>query len=246
MDETQWKASNAEFWDRGAARWRALGLPTPENATLWSRDVPDLVDELACPPGALLLDVGCGAGLWSVALAQAGYRVRGVDISPQMVAQARQLAEEHGIGRKVLDFEIGAADQIDVADGTFDGVICRAVLDFVPSPGAALLELWRVLRPGHRLFLSVIGAHSPLQRTAWRRFLPGSPAPLPVNHILPWEAEALLEEMGWEIVSQRANMGPAASGATNEYTREMIEQLDNRILQQTLASLWEFIAVKPK
>jgi SAM-dependent methyltransferase len=246
MDEMQWKDSNAAFWGGVAARWRARGLPTPDNtAGFWDDDITRLVADLGCSPEVLLLDVGCGPGLWSVALARAGYRVRGSDISPQMIGEARELAAEHGVQADPVSFAVGAADQIDATAAGVDGILCRNVLDFVPVPGVALAEFWRVLKPGCRLVVSVVGAASPIKSKAWRRFLPGGTASVPTNGILPWEAETLLGEMGWIIVGHRPTFGPAASGAPNAYTRAMAERLGERILQQTIATTWQFVAVKP-
>ena len=238
MVDARWNELNAERWGEDAARWRAFGLPAPE-------DVRRLLVDLACPPEALLLDVGCGAGLWSVALGRAGYRVHGFDISPRMIDEARRLADEYGIGGDVGEFEVGDAERISLANASVDGVICRNVLDFVSSPGAALGEIWRVLKPGCRLVLSVLGANSPVKREAWRRFLPGAAAPTGMNYMLPWEMEALLGELGWEILGHRADFGPAASGATNEYTAEMTGRWEDRIVQQTLTTVWEFVIAKP-
>jgi len=162
-----------------------------------------------------------------------------------MIAEARRLADEYRVGHDVSEFEVGDAEHIPLADASVDGVICRNVLDFVSSPGAALGEIWRVLKPGCLLVLSVLGANSPVKREAWRRFLPAAAAPTGMNYLLPWEAEALLEELGWEIVGHRPDFGPAASGATNEYTAEMAGRWGNRIVQQTLTTVWEFVIAKP-
>ncbi|GAC1523743.1 MAG: hypothetical protein NVS2B16_32070 [Chloroflexota bacterium] len=238
-DDAQWKSINAERWDGMAARWREHGLPDPE-------EVRRVIAALGCAPGALLLDVGCGAGLWSVALCREGYRVHGIDASPQMIAEARRLAAEYDVDPHSLAFEVGDADRITLPPAGADGVICRNVLDFVPSPGAALVEIWRVLKPGRRMVLSVLGAHSPVKREAWRRFVPGSPIAMMLNHIVPWETEALVAELGWSILHHRPNVGPAASGATNEYTLEMVERLHDRVLQQAIATTWEFLLLKPE
>jgi len=57
--------------------------------------------------------------------------------------------------------------------------------------------------------------------------------------------EALLLELGWQVVTQKAYFGPAASGATNDYDEEMSNRLGDRILQQTIASSYKFVMLKP-
>lgn len=232
------KEANEAFWDGAALRWRNLDLPGADA-------VQGLIQQLACPPGSLILDAGCGPGRWSISLARGGYLVRGVDLSPRMVAEAVEAASQQGLNREAIDFQVGDMEHIPHPDATFDAVICFNALDFVPSPGAALAELWRVLKPDGRLALMTLGAYSPVKRQSWRRFLPDAEVPDIANHILPWETEALLVEMGWEIVSQKPHFGPAASGVTNDYDEEVSAALSDRVLQQTIASSYRFVALKP-
>jgi 2-polyprenyl-3-methyl-5-hydroxy-6-metoxy-1,4-benzoquinol methylase len=79
-----------------------------------------LLDELSLPPGSRILDVGCGTGRHAVPLAQAGYRVMGVDLSSGMLAEARRHAEQAGVQVEWL--------QADAADlklaPQFDAALC--------------------------------------------------------------------------------------------------------------------------
>jgi SAM-dependent methyltransferase len=159
-----------------------------------------------------------------------------------MIAQARALAREHGLGDDSVQFVVGDAEHLDAVDASVDAILCRFVLDFVASPGDVLVELGRALRAGGRLWLGALGAYSPVRRSDWRRFLPGSTEPNVMNGILPWEVEALLGELGWRIIAHRPELGPTASGLTNDYTREQLDPLGNRILQQALATGWGFVA----
>jgi 27-O-demethylrifamycin SV methyltransferase len=181
-----------------------------------------------------------------VALGSVGYRVRGIDLSPQMVAEAKEKALTYALSEDAVHFQVGELERIPFADNTFDGILCRSVLDFAPSPGAALLELRRVLKPGHRMLLSTLGARSPVKRDHWRRFLPGSTLPAIANHILPWEVEALLPELGWHIIEQSPRFGPSAAGVTNPYDEETGRALTDRVLQQAVATSWEIVAEKPQ
>jgi SAM-dependent methyltransferase len=227
--------ANAAYWDAAAARWRTLDAPP-------AGEVARLVAALACPPGALLLDAGCGAGRWSVALAAAGYRTRGVDLSRGMAGAAREAARGPAPDAA---FAVAALDALPFPDAAFDGAICFNVLDFTPSPGAALRELWRALKPGARLIVETLGARSPVKAQTWRRFLPDADVPPIANQILPWETEALLDALGWQILGGRPLFGPAASGAANAYDAERAAALADPILQQTVATSWEIVARKP-
>jgi 2-polyprenyl-6-hydroxyphenyl methylase/3-demethylubiquinone-9 3-methyltransferase len=90
-------------------------------------------------PGAVLVDLGCGAGL--------GYRHVGVDL----VGTSLRLAAEHG----VLSVR-GDVQRLPVGDGVADAVSAGEILEHVPDHRAAVAEACRVLRPGGTLVLDTI------------------------------------------------------------------------------------------
>lgn len=107
--------------------------------------------------GKRVLDVGCGDGVLSVRLAQAGADVTGLDNEPRMLAAARCRANEAGL--KVA-FVKGDAQSLPFADSAFDIVVAVTVLCFVPVPPRAVREMARVLRPGGRLVIGELGRYS--------------------------------------------------------------------------------------
>lgn len=99
-------------------------------------------------PGALL-DAGCGTGLFSIALAQQGYSVIGVDIAPRMVAAAQAAAAQVGVGERTR-FQVGDVEQIT---GRFDAVVCFDVLVHYPhAPFTRLVHHLSGLSDGPLLF----------------------------------------------------------------------------------------------
>jgi SAM-dependent methyltransferase len=102
------------------------------------------------PPPARLADLGCGTGSISVLLAENGYQVSGVDISPRMVERARRKAERR---RVTPDFQVGNAAVPPFSEATFDALICRHVLWALPDPGAAPDQWLKLLRPYGQLLL---------------------------------------------------------------------------------------------
>ncbi len=103
--------------------------------------------------GERVLDVGCGSGAVTRAIAKrVGSRglAVGLDPSPALLAVARELAQQAGVG-DCVEFHEGNALRLPFPDSSFDAVVCVTVLSHVPKGEAAIPELVRVLRPGGRL-----------------------------------------------------------------------------------------------
>jgi ubiquinone/menaquinone biosynthesis C-methylase UbiE len=103
--------------------------------------------------GQRVLDVGCGTGNISLALAHRGAQVVGLDASVPMLARARDKAGWQDLS---ISWVTGAAGQLPFGDGSFDGVVCILALDFIPDRSGALHEMVRVLRPGGFLTVAVL------------------------------------------------------------------------------------------
>ena len=104
--------------------------------------------------GSRVLDVGCGGGLLSEAMAKAGARVTALDLAPELVKVARLHALESGVE---VDYRVQPVEALASAEpGSFDVVTCMEMLEHVPDPGAILAACATLLRPGGRLFVSTI------------------------------------------------------------------------------------------
>lgn len=106
--------------------------------------------QLALPPTAHILELGCGTGVVLRALARrtgfSGHLV-GVDQSPALIAAARRLAAEEGVDR-CIEFQVGDVHHLSVADSSFDAVIAHTLLSHVADPLLVLKEAARVVRLG--------------------------------------------------------------------------------------------------
>ena len=98
-------------------------------------------------PGAVLVDLGCGAGLLAPHAARLGYTVVGVDL----VGTSLRIARQHGV-RPVR----GDVQRLPLADGVAAAVSAGEILEHVPDLRAAVREACRVLRPGGTLVLDTI------------------------------------------------------------------------------------------
>ncbi len=121
----------------------------------------------ACPEGGALLDVPCGFGRHSLALARAGYRVTGVDRSPTLLAEAHRRA---GDG-PAPDLVRADYRELPFADETFDAAVnLYSSLGYLgdEEDTRALAEIRRVLRPGARLVIETMHRDGLARRFAER------------------------------------------------------------------------------
>lgn len=104
--------------------------------------------------GARVLDVGCGGGLLSEALAKEGAQVVAIDLAPELIKVARLHRLESGVE---VDYRVQAVEALaDEAPATFDAITCMEMLEHVPDPAAIIAACERLLKPGGRLFLSTL------------------------------------------------------------------------------------------
>jgi len=126
-----------QSWSDGGAYDEFIGR--------WSRLVaPEVVAWTRLPRGAAWVDAGCGTGMVTRALLDAGAAsVLAVDRSEGYVQHAR----EHLADSRVR-FEVADVVRIPARDSAADGLLCGLVLNFLPDPHAAMAEFLRVVRPG--------------------------------------------------------------------------------------------------
>ncbi|MGD0166011.1 MAG: methyltransferase domain-containing protein [Gaiellaceae bacterium] len=164
---TDKKAASCEYFDRRA--------PTYETGRRWQRlrePQAKAVAMLDLNPNDRLLDVGCGTGAAVRHAAQLVTRAVGVDLSPKMIEQARELAE----GFANVEFRIGDSEHLPFLDGEFSAVLCTSSLHHYPNPERAVKEIARVLASGGRLALGDINRDGRFMRAIdylGRRFEPG-------------------------------------------------------------------------
>ena len=149
--------------------------------------------------GETVLDLGSGSGfdcfLAAAGVGQGG-QVIGVDMTPEMVARARDRASDAGITN--VSFRLGEIEHLPVADGTVDVIISNCVVNLAPDKRAVYREAFRVLKPGGRLAISDVVAHAPLPEEVrddlrlWASCAAGASA---VD-----ELSAMLLEIGFEEV----------------------------------------------
>ena len=112
-----------------------------------------------------VLDVATGTGLVAAELVRRGFRVTGVDQSPEMLAGARRR-----FGGSVELVE-AAVESLPFPDGAFDHLTFTYLLRYVGDPGATLVELARVVRPGGVVASLEFGVPHGVARPAWELYV---------------------------------------------------------------------------
>ncbi len=116
--------------------------------------------------GAEWIDVACGPGVISRAMAGRVGSVKGIDLTPAMVEEGARRAGEEGIDN--VGFAEGDVTALDLPDGSFDGAITRLSLHHIPAPVRVVAEMARVVRPGGWVLVSDIVADRDRDANAWR------------------------------------------------------------------------------
>jgi ubiquinone/menaquinone biosynthesis C-methylase UbiE len=190
-----------------------------------AREIEFMLDLLNLPPGASILDVGCGTGRHAIELARKGFAVTGLDLSSGMLAQARDKARAAKVEIEWIQADAGAFS----SDQRFDAVICICEGAFgllgggddaIEHPLSILRNISRSLKPGGKALFTMLsafkmirertpedveqGRFDPLTMTATTDFSPGEGLPpirLRERAFTPTEITLLFQLAGLAVLN---------------------------------------------
>jgi SAM-dependent methyltransferase len=137
---TQFKENQKQAW----ATFQVLESITGTTA-------PSLVKLAGVSAGAEVLDVACGTGVVALTAARRGARVTGIDLTPELIARAKENA---ALTRLEASFREGDAEALPFGDAKFDVVVSQFGHMIAPRPEVAIGEMLRVLKPGGTIAFS--------------------------------------------------------------------------------------------
>ena len=156
----------------------------------YERGAGEFIARLQLASGERVLDVACGTGNLTLPAARTGAAVTGIDIAPNLVAQAQAKAVKQ---RLSINFDVGNAEQLPYANGAFDTVVTMFGAMFAARPERAAAELLRVTRAGGRIAMAnwtPTGFIGEMLKTTVRYV----PAPAGISSPLLWGTEDRVRE----------------------------------------------------
>jgi SAM-dependent methyltransferase len=226
FDAAKYKNAQREQWNKDGAAWRRWN---PVLDRWYGEATRQMLDLARIRPGQRILDVAAGAGEPAVSAAERvgpGGHVLATDISEGIVELARQVARERGLEQ--VETRAMDGEQLDLPDASFDAVLCRLGLMYMPHPVTALSEWRRALKAGGRVAVAVF---STPERNSWgaipasiirRRAqlpppVPGQPGPFSLG--AAGVLEGLFRQAGFADAEIRAVPVPHRTTSAAEYVR---------------------------
>ncbi|CDQ21565.1 Methyltransferase domain-containing protein [Halobacillus karajensis] len=219
-----WHKEAEKQWNERAELWNAKSREMWENGSR-STIIPFLKKYIA---DGKVADLGCGDGYGSFLLYKEGFEVTGLDLSQDMVSRANERMNDERIS-----FVQGDLTNLPFEDETYDAVMAINSLEWTEIPYKGLEEMKRVLHPGGRLCIGLLGPTAMPRINSFRRVYGEE---VICNTMMPWELQKMAEETGWIYID---GQGVYKRGIEEEQVADLDEQL-----KQALTFMWIFIFEK--
>lgn len=141
--------TESTFWTKIYRTKDVLGVVYQQRHAIAIR----YVDELMLPKNTGILEIGCGAGFMTVALAQKGFSVNAIDSVPAMISLTGRRARQTGVDKRI-QVAVGDVNKLAFQDQSFNLVLALGVTPWLRNLTKALVEIARVLIPGGYVVLT--------------------------------------------------------------------------------------------
>ncbi|MGN6821699.1 MAG: class I SAM-dependent methyltransferase, partial [Candidatus Nitrosocosmicus sp.] len=156
FDADQYKIDQRQGWDNAASGWK-YWWPIIEKGAQKIND--RLIDLAKIKEGDQILDLATGIGEPAITAAKkitgSQGHVLAVDISPQMLSIARQRAYTSLVSQNIIEFKESDIESLNTQSSSFDAVLCRWGLMFLPNLQSTLKNVFNALKNGGRLAAAV-------------------------------------------------------------------------------------------
>lgn len=217
-----WELESEKQWDGMASSWNSRSRGMWETGS--RKDIVPFFKKYV-PAGSDVCDLGCGDGIGSEKLAEAGYKVTGIDVSDEMLEKARENPRNENIAFHKADLSDSG-----IPDSAFEAVMAINSIEWTISPYKSLKEIARTLKPGGYACIGILGPTAGPRINSYRRLYGDE---VICNTIMPWELERLAVENGWKKVGEYGVYKKAAAQLS-------IGSLPSE-LQQSLSFMWVFM-----
>ncbi|MFE4430151.1 class I SAM-dependent methyltransferase [Peribacillus butanolivorans] len=227
MDLHTWHKESEKKWDDFASKW------VENSQEMWEtgsrKNIIPFFSQYV-PTGNKVADIGCGDGVGSLKLAEAGYEVTGIDLSNVMI----EFAMEKTVHQPKLSFIQGDFYSLPFKDEEMDAALVINSLEYTGEPLTVVKEIHRIIKPGGYACFGILGPTAePRKKFSFQRLLGDK---VIMNTMQPWEFEKIAVESGWKAV---ADTGVAKRGI--DFTKLGHFSKD---LKQAVSFMWLFLLQK--
>lgn len=191
MSVFNWSAEAEKQWDEKSDFWNSKSHEMWEEGS--RKDIIPFFEKHV-DKGAKVCDLGCGDGYGSFKLASAGYSVIGIDVSEAMIQKAKAVNAETS-----AEFQKGDISCLSMEENSFDAILAINSLEWTESPLLALKEIQRIVKPGGRACIGILGPTAAPRVNSYRRLYNEK---IICNTMMIWEFEMLAAENGWEKIDE--------------------------------------------
>lgn len=171
------------------------------SASIKDRQIVQRIVDAAGEAGrGRLLDLACGPGIVTAALAGRAAAVVAFDATPEMLRRARERCEKAGLSN--VAFEQGNAEALPFGDGSFDGIVTRLAIHHFEHPARVIAEMYRTLKPGGAMVIADVIVSEDPDEAALQNAIEIIRDPSHIRMLPESELLGFIRDAGFAVVSE--------------------------------------------